>query len=257
MIHRTIEVSRISLMLRRTSVPLVALLACLSLAQADLGLADVLAVCRVTLRTGRQVEGVMLVASGGYDKHLSTNGFFELINDSIQSSPLLFGRDFGAFEPRDGIVSETLGSGARVRRFKATTYFLYDMSLRTPSGLLMDIRNALRAATDTTALLLTRDISHHLSYELLRYVPLYPTVPPKLSLGWEDPSAAPEKLVVKDIARFELVRNPSAEWLKQIAAAESTHRTVHAEDPDLVLPTWYHRIVNESAYDTLFRPWEY
>jgi hypothetical protein len=244
-------------MLRRTSVPLVALLACLSLAQADLGLADVLAVCRVTLRTGRQVEGVVLVASGGYDKHLSTNGFFELINDSMNSIPLLFGRDFGAFEPRDGIVNETLGSGARGRRFKATTYFLYDMSQRAPSGLLMDIRNALRAATDTTVLLLTRDISHHLSYELLRYVPLYPTIPPKLLGSWEDPSAAPEKLAVKDIARFELVRDPSADWVKQIAAAESTYSADHAEDPDMFLPTWYHRIVNDSTYDNLFRPWEY
>ena len=236
---------------------LVALLACLSLAQADLGLADVLAVCRVTLKTGRRVEGVVLVASGGHDKHLSTSGFFELINDSMNSIPLLFGRDFGAFEPRDGIVDERLGSGARARRFKATTYFLYDRSLRSPTGLLMDVRSGLRAATDTTALLLTRDISHHLSYELLRYVPLYPTVPPKLWLGWENPSAAPEKLAVKDIARFELVRDPSAEWLQQIAAAESAYRVVHAEDPDLDLPTWYHRIVNDSAYDNLFRPWQY
>lgn len=241
---------------RRTSMLLVAFLACLSLAQADLGLGDLLAVCRVTLRTGRRVEGVVLVASGGYEKYLSTNGFFELINDSIKSRPLLFQRGFGFFEPRDGIVSETLGSGAYVRRFKATTYFLYDMSHRTPSGL-MDVKTELRAATDTTGLLLSRDISHHLRYELLRYVPLYPTVPPKLFLGWEDPSAAPEKLAVRDIARFELVRDPSADWLKRIAAAESAYCADHAEDPDLFLPTWYHRIENESAYDNLFRPWEY
>ena len=243
---------------KRATMLLVAHLAFLSLAQADLGNGDLLAVCRVTLRTGKRVEGVVLVASGGYDRYLSTNGFFELTNDSIQSMPLLFSRKFGGFEPRDGIVNETrvTGVGTRVRRFKATTYFLYDMSHRTPSGL-MDVRNELRAATDTTALSLTRDISHHLRYELLRYIPLYPGVPPNLFLGWEDPSAAPEKLAVKDIARFDLVRDPSAEWLKRIAAAESAYCADHAEDPDLFLPTWYHRIVNESVYDNLFRPWEY
>jgi hypothetical protein len=62
---------------------------------------------------------------------------------------------------------------------------------------------------------------------------------------------------VRDIARFELVRDPSADWLKRIAAAESAYCADHAEDPDLFLPAWYHRIENESAYDNLFRPWEY
>ncbi len=239
------------------------------ISHADMGLQDVQAVCKIELKNGKTIEGVMLVARGGYNRHHDTNGFYVVINNETVKV-VLFNTDFYAIQPYKGIVenSPTKKSGwgltwKRQGELENTkTYYLKDISsLHYPSFDQTEIKET----TDTvkidptdSLILLKRDIVHHIACELLDYVPIFPEVPPELFLDAVG-SNMELRIATKEIERFELVWEPSQKWLDQISNVTQTWIETHRDKVEaLIPPVWFHEMMKEKDnYKDSFKHWEF
>ena len=239
------------------------------ISHADMGLQDVQAVCKIELKNGKTIEGVILVARGGYNRHYDTNGFYLVINNETVKV-ILFNTDFYAIQPYKGIVenSPTRKSGwgltwKRKGELENTrTYYLRDISsLHYPS---VD-QTEIKETTDTvkidpsdSLILLKRDIIHHIAYELLDYVPIFREVPPELFLEVTSSNIA-LRVATKEIERFELVLEPSPKWLDQISNVTQTWIEARRDKVEAIIPpVWFHEIMKEmDNYKDLFKLWEF
>jgi len=66
-----------------------------------------------------------------------------------------------------------------------------------------------------------------MEYELLSFVPIFPEVPKELFLDREKLSVEPLKIDIDMVERFELVLEPSEDWLKQISEVEEAYKKAH------------------------------
>ena len=229
------------------------------------GLSDVLSVCKIELRDGKTIEGVIIVAHGGYNRYYDTNGFYLVLNQKIEKV-LLFNPDFYAIQPYKGIVelsptSKTgWGLSAKKKGWFETPkiYYLHDIT----SEKIQDLNfTEVKTTADTldSKILLKRDIVHHISYELLDYIPVFTEVPRDLYLG-QDISIQPLRVYTKDVERFELVLEPSQKWLDQIASAigEWTKKHQLEENFEVPRPDWFQQIRQEKEkYKNYFKPWDF
>ena len=229
------------------------------------GLSDVLSVCKIELRDGKTIEGVMIVAQGGYNRYYDTNGFYLVMDENIEKV-VLFSTDFYAIQPYKGIIelspTEKTGWGLTAKKKgwfeNLKIYYLHDISLeRYQSTNVTEV--TVTADTLDSSIVLKRDIVHHNAYELLDYIPVFTEVPRDLYLG-QDISIEPLIVYTKDVERFELVLEPSQKWLDQItsAAGEWTKKHQLEENFEVPFPTWFHQIRQEKGkYKDLFKPWDF
>jgi len=224
--------------------------------RGDLGLPDVQAICKVELKDGRTIEGVILVAKGGYQRYLDTNGFL-LIVDKIQKA-VLFNTDFYAIRPYEGVVERSphnrSGWGPWFKNPKV--YYLRDVTSKY-YGDFKQTEIKEQVDTANSLLVLKRDIIHHVEYELLPYIPIFPKVPEELFLRGKVKSIKPLHVDVRDIQRFELVWEPSQKWIAQISAVKDKWIKTH-DTFEVVFPVWFHQVIKEKErYKKLFKPWEF
>jgi len=229
------------------------------------GLSDVLSVCKIELRDGRTIEGVVWVAQGGYNRYYDTNGFYIRLNPKTEKI-VLFNTDFYAIQPYKGIVelspTEKSGWGLSAKKKdwfeNPRIYYLHDItSERYQTANATEL--TVTADTLDSSIVLKRDIVHHNVYELLDYIPVFTEVPRDLYLG-QVISLQPLRVSTKDVERFELVLEPSQKWLDQIAsaAAEWTRKHQLEENFEVPFPTWFHQIMKEKEkYKDLFKPWDF
>jgi hypothetical protein len=228
-------------------------------------LPDVLSVCKIELRDGKTIEGVIIVAQGGYNRYYDTNGFYLVLNQKIEKV-LLFNPDFYAIQPYKGIVelSPTSKTGWGLAAKKKgwfenpKIYYLHDITLEKYQGL-NETEVKVIADTLDSSIVLKRDIVHHIAYELLDYIPVFTEVPRDLYLG-QDISIQPLRVYTKDVERFELVLEPSQKWIDQItsAASEWTKKHQLEENFEVPPPDWFHQIRQEKEkYENYFKPWDF
>jgi len=189
------------------------ILCCFLLLISEVSLADclpdVLSVCKIELRDGKAIEGVILVAQGGYNRYYDTNGFYLVLNQKMVKV-VLFNTDFYAIQPYKGIVelsptSKTgWGLAAKKKGWFETPkiYYLHDITSEKLKGLDFTEVKVTADTLDST-IMLKRDIVHHNAYELLDYIPVFTEVPRDLYLG-QDISIQPLRVYTKDVERFEL-----------------------------------------------------
>jgi len=228
-------------------------------------LPDVLSVCKIELRDGKIVEGVILVAQGGSSRYYDTNGFYLVLNEKMEKI-LLFNPDFYAIQPYKGIIelspTEKSGWGPAAKKKgwfeNPRIYFLHDITSQKLQG--RDFTEV-KATADTldSAIMLKRDIIHHIYYELLDYIPVFTEVPRDLYLG-HDISIQPLKVSTKDVERFELVLDPSQKWLDQITSAVGEWTKMHQQEENFEVPRpeWFHQIRQEKEkYKDFFKQWNF
>ena len=224
---------------------------------------DVQAVCKVTLKNGQVVEGIILVATGYFlspddQSYYNTNGFL-LTFDNGEKMPVLFNADFKAIEPHKGRVRDPKGRESTRTDPLTKVFFLHDVTPRSGWGSYeTDLNENIVGGQPGTALLLRREIIHHIDYELLDSVPVFATIPKELFLRFADPSVKPVLINVNDIDTFELYREPPKKWLDRIARAEKAWRERHSDPMDETFPPrWYHRYVKLEGTARMFKPWKF
>jgi|GEM_PF-3675825 len=225
---------------------------------ADLGLPDIQAVCKIELKNGTVVEGVILIAEGSYAQYCDTNGFYFLIGTETEKAEL-FNIDFYAIQPYKGILKHAPDHwGTWGQWFKnPNIYYLHDVTSKHYGyGKQMEIKTQ-TDIVDSSLIMLKRDIVHHINYELLKYIPIFPKVPEELFLSSEIKSIKPLHVNIDEIEEFELVWRPSQEWIDQISSVENALIEIYS-DTDILLPVWLHQMTEEpERYKNLFKPWEF
>ncbi len=235
-------------------------------AWAGLELFDLQDVCRVTLKSGKTIEGIVLVGTGGRETNYDTNGFLLVVNKGTEV-PVLFTADFISLEPSTGKVATTTAISGYGEWFRnPTVYYLHDITSRRYHSDFQQtaVTTAIVPVTGTTTSLLRRDIIHHLEYELLDAVPVYPRVPPEVYLTDPKVSVKPVLIKTADIQKFELLWAPSAKWIEQIRQAEVAWMKKNmgeaGEDVDTGEwgpPGWFHAMERTEYIRTLFKPWKF
>jgi hypothetical protein len=217
--------------------------------RADLGLPCVQAVCEVRLNDGTKVEGVVLVATGGYLLKFDNYGFLLLVERPQEEGivgpttielAVLFDPTFYAIQPHEGIVERSPRSQSGPGRWfrEPKKYFLRDVTYREHFAYGLEVKSEYDS-TDLP-LLLRRDLVDHRVYELLDYVPIYTKVPEELYLTREIHSVKQLRIKVENIQRFALVFEPSQRWLDEIAAV------------------WWHDIIKrQEDYKDSFKKWDF
>lgn len=228
------------------------------------GLSDVLSVCKIELKDGKTIEGIVWVAQGGYNRYYDTNGFYIRPNPKTEKV-VLFNPDFYAIQPQNGIVELSptqktrWGFAAKKKDFfeKPQIYYLHDVtSTRYQAANAVSVT----AAADTldSLIVLKRDIIQHNVYELMDYIPVFPEVPREWYVGG-DITVQPLRVYTIDVERLELVSEPSQKWLDQINSTvnEWTKKHQELENFEVPLPVWFHQVIQEKEkYKNLFKSWE-
>ena len=244
----------------------------------DLGHADVYAVCRITRRDGQTLEGVIRIASGGYEKALHANGFYYELN----GKPYVVDLFSPAFRTIDFVNGQALydpepmDRGTNFPADRGTLYYV--RTVPTEHYFPNANEDALRKEPGTAAgtIVIARTVTHHRLYVLTDYIPVYTSVVAyQNDLDMEMFSALPPekrpkpsgktqeavKVPLAQMAKLELLTKPSSKWLSQIAENNRaiTRRLENSGADDWSLPVWFHEIQPGSeSYDEYknFRQWD-
>lgn len=231
-----------------------------------MGLPDIQAVCRITLKDGKTVDGILLVGKGGYQRYLDTNGFYIIAENPPYGHlkrAVLFNLRFQWIMPFKGKAKQggststnpTLANNPRV-------YYLHDITSKNYYTDDTKIKETLKQ--EKSRQILKRKITHDLIYELLDYIPVYPELPDVIHLksGYQQKKAiTPIGIPVIQIEKFEILRNPPRKWLDDIAEKTRTWDQKYGTCDDCVLLVeWYHELVKKAKsqreyVEGAFKPW--
>ncbi|KJR41269.1 secreted protein [Candidatus Magnetoovum chiemensis] len=221
---------------------------------ADMGKPSVQALCRITLNSGGAVEGFIFLGRGGYQRYIDTNGFL-IIHDTEKvkgiNQIIFFNLNLNAVEPYNLRIYDLNGvSAVNGLRDSIKIYYLQDVTIaKNYKGDIENVKIDKHSVPPT----MTKTITHESVYELLDYVPIHRKLPDIIHLeNSEQLEIKPEKIPVKNIKRFELLKEPSKKWLDMISSKESTWNDKYGNCDDCVLMVeWYHvlaRLDENDAY---------
>lgn len=234
----------------------------------DMGNSDIQAICRISLKDGETVEGVLLMGRGGYQRYLDTHGFYIVVNNPPHGQlkrAVLFDLRFQGIMPFKGkqfrgggtSTNPTLAKNPRV-------YYLHDITSK--KHYIHETKVEENLEKDKKPLVLKRRITHDLVYELLDYVPVFLKLPDVIHLesGYiQKEMITPVRVPVEKIEKFELLGNPPQRWLDDIAEKTRTWDHKYGKCDDCVLLVeWYHELVKKPKDDRdyfqkTFKPWKF
>lgn len=243
---------------------------------ADLGSPDLNALCRITLRDGSVIEGAVLAANGGFQRYWDVNGFYVTERGepgpfrSDFRIPVLFDFGFKAFEPGSGqrfMANGRIG-GINFQGREPLVYYMEDLTFTELHINDTKIDERFDFAGDGSSGRLCRAATTTCIYRLSDFVPVYTEIPDGIYLEERARQSladliklAPvrmKRIPVRDIQKFELLRESPKCWLDAIAAktARLKEAIARCEDCELLLPVWYHDVV-KAPPETLpaFKPW--
>jgi len=232
----------------------------------DMGLPDIQAICRITQKDGKVIEGVLLMGKGGYQRYLDTNGFYIIAENPPHGHlkrAVLFNLQFQVILPFKGKVmrggststNPTLANNPQV-------YYLHDITSNNYYTDDTKIEETLKQ--DKNPLILERQITHDLIYELLDHIPVYPKLPDVIHLksgSQQKETITPIRVPVIQIEKFELLRNPPQKWLDDIAEKTRTWDQKYGTCDDCVLLVeWYHELAKNPKkqrgyFEKAFKLW--
>ena len=241
---------------------------------ADLGLADVQAICRVELKDGSVIEGVVLVAKGGYNRDYDLNGFYISIyveTSNFLAAPctidkeVLFDLNFFAIRPYKGIREYRIpveGKPPYQQKFgmwffegEPDVFYLNDVTQKYYFYNQIEIKT--ETDTSSSPTIVRRDFIEHTVVELLNYIPIYPKVPDELYLRRGITSVKPIHVDIEKLERFELVVDPSQKWLDEITSVVKAFKESH-DMFEVLLPAWWHDIIKQKErHKEVFKEWRF
>lgn len=208
------------------------------LVNADLGIPQIQAICKVTLKNGKEVQGIILLSRGGYGNKYQPDGFC-FVHENGNYQLLLFKLDYSKFTPNN--------YGA----YKAgTSQLRFATSITTPQ------RSEVIVASKEVGeeVILERTTEERERFQLLKHIPLFKELP--LTLYVNSNEAKPEDLLniaVEDLDSFELVKDPSEYWINEIRSKREALREKMIEDEkagrewvDYMEPAWFHEILKDK-----------
>ena len=220
----------------------------------DMGIFDLQAVCKITLKSGEIINGFIVVGKGGYLNYYDTNGFYWTTNQNTK--PALFNIESKSFELHTGKIIREYGYSSPGYWFKnVQVYYLKDISSKKYWNNRIEIIEKVDSLN-----VLSRDIVHHNEYKLLNYIPVYLNLPESLYLERGD-DVTFEKIYLDSIEIFELVREPSKEIIENIKEFETKLDNKYNKQPhegdDFYPPVWFHDIIKKKENAKLFKKWVY
>jgi hypothetical protein len=250
-------------------------LGCLQFLHADLGSPYLQALCRVTLKDGTVIEGALLAARGGYQRYWDLNGFYITEDpvrvDSDFKLPVPFDFEFLTLEPWTGRTTFARGAvgGFNYQGRNPVVYYLEDVTSRELYSDNVKIDERFEAGREGESGVLRRTIATSNIYVLHESVPVFTEIPDGVYLDQrareglsEFMQVAPAKvkpILVRDIAKFELLHKPPQAWLDAIAAKQARLEKALAkcEECEYLFPVWYHEVVKApEEYRRLLKPWD-
>jgi len=205
--------------------------------KADLGAPFIQAVCKVTLITGEEIDGIITFGRGGYYGKYRPHGFcFAFSNGTHQLK--LYGFTFKSLTP------ENLGAfrAGRARLFyvKNVTEQFYPET---------------KKEWDEERHILSITTSDKSQYKLEDKMPLYKELPIHFHVGFDDAKDdGKTEIKVSDIYAVELLENPGEFWLNKIKSAREKLTKKIDDDvardgntwQDYQEPAWYHEIIRDD-----------
>ena len=246
----------------------------LQLLHADLGNPDLQALCRVTLKDGTVIEGAVLAARGGYQRFWDLNGFYiteePLSVTSDFKLPVLFDFDFLTLEPWTGRTTFARGAsgGFNYEGRKPVVYYLEDITFQKLYVEDTKVSESLSPAEGGVGRILQRTITTNYIYRFSDSITVFTEIPDGVYLREdvgeslsEYMQVAPGKvklILVRDIAKFELLHQPPQAWLQAIAikTARLEKALAKCEECEYLFPVWYHEVVKTpEEFRRLLKPW--
>ncbi len=196
-----------------------------SLAKADLGIPTIQAICKVTLKDGSTVEGMISFGEGGYAYHYRPHGFC-FIHEMGAVSLKLYDFDFRSFEPNRFHA---------YREGKARLYYLQNKNFQIAPETEYGINDSTQTLTRST---LDRD-----DFQLMDEMVMYKSLSQSLFVEGEKEKI---RIAVSEIQSVELLENPGKAWLDLIKAARKKYEK-ESDDDESTEPVWYHEIIGDKA----------
>ncbi len=220
----------------------------LGFAKADVGDPTLQAVCKITMKNGKTVEGFITVGLGGING-IWMNGFNVKVNgEEVFNRQVFFDLGFRFFGVNDSSIYHTY-------------QFEYAKGHKTIKFLQwvdhMSIHNPTKTLVDKDSLIIIKHIERH--YLLKDTLIIYTDLPLNTYLDTIDFWQTPNKKIntievaVNDIIKFELVEKPDSNWLHKITLAKNEWEArllVDTGTGDYQPAGWFHEfIANKELYD--------
>jgi hypothetical protein len=214
-----------------------------ALCYADLGSPSINAICYVTLKDGKKIEGMIKIVSGGYGGYCK-NGFGFSFTDNPYFSYKLFNIDNFILTDRTRFGTERVDSKTN-KRSSPELYYLSSIANDASS----------KQSFETTQSNLTITNHSERKYLVLKSFHIYTDFPSK-DYPWIpdqkyeltiSSTVTINSIVVKvdEIKEFTLITNPSDKWLKLIKQTRDNARLQPSED--YLEPLWYHEVIKDEV----------
>lgn len=198
----------------------------------DLGIPPIQAVCKVTLKNGKTIEGFVVFAQGGYEHKYRYNGFC-YTNGNRNPQLKLYDFHFRLSNLNNSSSNSSISS----------LHYVENISDRNSYPFVEKFDKETQVITKTYT-----DIQ---KYKLLDHMPLYTSIPLALYLGDDEGKLL---IDVSTLRSVELVIEPSVQALQIIENARKKQQQSDAEEywVDYNPPVWYHEILkNKEKYNYL------
>ena len=197
--------------------------------RADLGAPTIQAICKVTLKDGKIVEGIISFGSGGYEYNYRPHGFC-FVHDNGTKQLILYNFSFQKFTP------ENYGA---FRDGSAKLYYAQNVTSHGNLQPTFEFNEKERTLIKTS---LDKD-----EYKLLDEMIMYKKLPLSLYVGLSR-NNEDEKIKVKisEIKSVEILEEPGKGWLDVIEIARKKRELDKDAWEDYMEPVWYHEIITDK-----------
>lgn len=197
----------------------------------DLGLPEIEAVCKVTLKDGKTIEGFITFGFGGFEYKYRPNGFC-FINEKGVRSFKFYNFKFQFLDVEKQMKNQ---------RWKTKLYYVNNISTRDFSK-----RTESFNKKDRTLTITDTDVE---KYQFLDEMTLYTKLPFDLFVGNDKGNLnGTITIPVSEIQSVELLKKPSTTSIETIKKArEKLYKDQEKEEwVDYYEPVWYHEIITDK-----------
>lgn len=200
----------------------------------DVGDPTVMAVCKITTRSGNTVEGFVTLINGGY-YGMHANGFYSYKDDHYNWITL-FNLD----------LDIPNGTKYNIERYykNATEVHFIAHTWETDGYSLVETNTQF---TDAIGKHLLKTKKVQWQYKMFDSIPLFMELPRYIQINYNDVALCRQKIAMADITSIEIIHHPSEKWLSEI----DRKRKIFLEDNsgeestgDYYEPQWAHELLD-------------
>ena len=209
----------------------------------DVGVPSINAVCRIQLKDGTEIEGLICIVSGGY-QGFQKNGFVSCYPGNSNFNYFLFNADQFYFNP------EFLTMNYQEDRTTGQKIYQQLFYLQTEQGEIQSHESTFNRVSGKVIV----SINRKYRYTALKSLYVFQDMEIDLHLPVQNSTKfGAISVKVDEINRFELLNVPSDKWIQQIAVARKKRDAVSQDWQDYVEPLWFHEISKDTMSTSFIR----